>query len=317
MTKICSTALVTGGAGFIGSHLVDRLVAEGCRVAVLDNLSAGTLDNLAGVKTRIRFIEGDILDQDCLTKAVRGCEVVFHLAARVSVPYSVQHPVGSARINELGTLRVLDTARREGSGRVVFSSSSAVYGDRYVCPLSEDRDPAVCSPYALQKLTGERYADLFHQLYGLETVSLRYFNVYGPRQDPGSPYSGVISIFWKRPWPASGRRFSAMENNTGILSLWGMSCRPTWRRHAIPAYRKRYSISEPGGGPRSTSSGNMYSSSPERNSRPVYADPREGDIRESLADTRRAAAQLEFRSETPFLKGLETTCEWYRRKAAG
>jgi nucleoside-diphosphate-sugar epimerase len=317
MTEICSSALVTGGAGFIGSHLVDRLVADGCRVTVLDNLSAGTLDNLAGVKTDIRFIEGDILDQDCLMQAVRGCAMVFHLAAKVSVPYSVQHPVGSALVNELGTLRVLDAAHREGAGRVVYSSSSAVYGDRFSCPLAEDLAPVVCSPYALQKLTGERYADLFHHLYGLETVSLRYFNVYGPRQDAGSPYSGVISIFLEKA--LAGERpeiFGDGEQYRDFIFVGDVVQANLAAACCTGASEKVFNI----GTGRRTSLNRLWKSVQRLTGTkhsPVYADPREGDIRASLADTRRTAAQLGFRAETTFENGLEATCEWYRRKAAG
>jgi len=191
-------ALVTGGAGFIGSHLVDALVAEGCEVVVIDDLSTGNLSNLEHIKDRITFYKGDIRDQDLLRKAADGCEVVFHQAAVVSVPQTVENPIDSAMVNDIGTLFVLDTARNKNVKRVILASSCAVYGDDHKLPKVESMTPKPQSPYAVQKITGEYYARLYHDLYGFETVCLRYFNVYGPRQDPSSPYSGVISIFMSK-----------------------------------------------------------------------------------------------------------------------
>jgi len=189
--------LVTGGAGFIGSHLVDALVDAGCGVTVLDDLSAGRRSNLDRSGAHITFVEGDIRDRNLVSDLCRGCQAVFHLAAVVSVPQTVEDPLGTASINEMGTLTVLDAARRNGLQRVILSSSCAVYGDGPELPKQEQSRKAPRSPYALQKLTGERYAALYTELYGLGTVCLRYFNVYGPRQDPSSPYSGVISVFMK------------------------------------------------------------------------------------------------------------------------
>jgi len=169
-------ALVTGGAGFIGSHLVDALVAAGCGVTVLDNLSTGHRSNLKRSRTRITFVEGDIQDQDLVTDLSRGSQVVFHLAAVVSVPQTVEDPLGTAGVNEMGTLTVLDAARRTGIERVILSSSCAVYGDGPELPKQEHSQKTPQSPHALQKLTGEMYAALYTELYGLGTVSLRYFN---------------------------------------------------------------------------------------------------------------------------------------------
>jgi nucleoside-diphosphate-sugar epimerase len=188
-------ALVTGGAGFIGSHLVDRLVAQGTRVTVIDNLSTGRAENLDHSRAHIRFFHGDICDSDLLGEAIAGCDVVFHLAAVVSVTETVDDPLTSAAVNDQGTLAVLEAARTQGCARVVLSSSCAVYGDDPRMPKDEKMHPKPMSPYAVQKLAGELYAGVYQGLFGLETVCLRYFNVYGPRQDPSSPYSGVISIF--------------------------------------------------------------------------------------------------------------------------
>ena len=198
MNKKMKKALVTGGAGFIGSHLVDALLSDGCQVVVLDNLSTGRLSNLEHVIDKISFHKGDIRDRETLANAVKDCEVVFHQAAMVSVPRTVEDPLGSAMINEIGTLLVLEAARKHHVKRVVLASSSAVYGDDPDLPKMEKMVVKPLSPYAVQKLTGEYYANIYYDLYGLETSCLRYFNVYGPRQDPSSPYSGVISIFMSR-----------------------------------------------------------------------------------------------------------------------
>ena len=187
--------LVTGGAGFIGSHLVDSLVSAGCKVAVLDNLSSGNYANLKHLEGKFAFYRDDIRNQRAISTAAEGCEVIFHLAAIVSVPQTIEDPVESDAVNDTGTLLVLDTARRKKARRVIFSGSCAVYGDDRRLPKQEDMNPKPQSPYAVQKLAGEYYARVYYELYGLEAVALRYFNVYGPRQDPLSPYSGVISIF--------------------------------------------------------------------------------------------------------------------------
>lgn len=190
--------LITGGAGFIGSHIVDALVKNGHDAVVLDNLSSGHIGNLAGVRDRIRFIEGDVRDPEACLEAATGCDGIFHEAALVSVPDSVNRPRDNHDINITGTLNVLEAARRQGVRRVVFASSAAVYGDNPELPKREDMLPEPKSPYALAKLTGEYYLKVYAECFGLETVALRYFNVFGPRQDPSSMYSGVISIFSER-----------------------------------------------------------------------------------------------------------------------
>ena len=198
MAKVIQHALVTGGAGFIGSHLVDALMRKGTRVSVIDNLSTGKRENLPEAAMNFVFHEGDIRDWVLLRKVMEGVDVVFHQAAVVSVPLSVAEPLESAAVNEMGTLSVLEAARQAGCRRVVLASSSAVYGDDPELPKHEAMALWPLSPYAVQKMVGERYAGLYSTLYGLETTCLRYFNVFGPRQDPASPYSGVISIFMDR-----------------------------------------------------------------------------------------------------------------------
>ncbi|MBI3060102.1 MAG: NAD-dependent epimerase/dehydratase family protein, partial [Deltaproteobacteria bacterium] len=187
--------LVTGGAGFIGSHITQRLVAMGERVRVLDNFSFGKQENLRGLEDKVEVIFGDLLDQGVVQKAMEGVEVVFHQAALRSVPFSVENPALVNRVNVEGTVNVLVAARDSGVRRVVYASSSSVYGNGLVLPKSEQQIPSPISPYAVSKLTGEYYCKVFTELYGVETVSLRYFNVYGPRQDPNSQYAAVIPRF--------------------------------------------------------------------------------------------------------------------------
>jgi len=187
--------LVTGGAGFIGSHIVEKLVSMGEKVRVLDNLSFGNTANFNGVEAKIEMISGDLLDPAAVAKAMVGVEVVFHQAALRSVPFSVKNPALVNRVNVEGTLNVLTAARDSGVKRVVYASSSSVYGKGAMLPKSEHDTPSPISPYAVSKLAGEYYAKVFTELYGLETVGLRYFNVYGPRQDPNSQYAAVIPRF--------------------------------------------------------------------------------------------------------------------------
>jgi UDP-glucose 4-epimerase len=187
--------LVTGGAGFIGSHIVEKLVSMGEKVRVLDNLSLGNTANFNGVEAKIEMISGDLLDPAAVAKAMEGVEVVFHQAALRSGPFSVKNPALVNRVNVEGTLNVLTAARDSGVKRVVYASSSSVYGKSTMLPKSEHDTPSPISPYAVSKLAGEYYAKVFTELYGLETVGLRYFNVYGPRQDPNSQYAAVIPRF--------------------------------------------------------------------------------------------------------------------------
>src|ERR1700688_2717942 len=187
--------LVTGGAGFIGSNTVDELVRRGHDVVVLDDLSAGKAENLAQVKSKIKLIQDSVTNLDAMREASRGVDCVIHLAAQTSVPRSVKDPIETNLINVNGTLNVLVAARDAKIKRVVFASSCAVYGKTSVLPICESAGLAPISPYGITKQVGEAYGSVFQELYGLEFVSLRYFNVFGPRQDPGSPYSGVLSLF--------------------------------------------------------------------------------------------------------------------------
>ncbi len=307
--------LVTGGAGFIGSHiteaLADALTADGCEVRVVDNLSTGHLSNLSHIKDKIMLYEGDIRDQEFMNSAVKGCDVIFHEAAEVSVTRTVQDPITSAQINELGTLQLLESARQNGVKRVVFACSSAVYGDDPQMPKREDMLPKPMSPYAVQKLTGEYYARMYNDLYGLETVSLRYFNVYGPRQDPSSPYSGVISIFMNK---------AAEKERPVIYGDGGQTRDFVFVKDVVKANLLAASIPGIGGQNFNVGIGTsvsinqlwkMISRMSGLDMSPEYGPARAGDIRDSLSDISRAQSILGFSPEYSFEKGLEITMEWY------
>ena len=194
MKALAMKALVTGGAGFIGSHIVDRLINDGHEVVVLDDFSTGHRSNLTEHE-RLTIVEGDISNADTVNECMQGIDWVFHKAAVASVPKTVNDPVGSSLVNYHGTLNLLEAARNNKVKRFVFASSAALYGDEPTLPKVETMCPVTLSPYAVDKLASEYACGMYTKLYGLETVCLRYFNVYGPKQDPSSPYSGVISIF--------------------------------------------------------------------------------------------------------------------------
>lgn len=312
MTPNFQSATVTGGAGFIGSNLVDALLEGGVAVTVVDNLASGHKENLAHVMDRIDFREGDIRDMDLMTDACKGRDVVFHEAAVVSVPQTVEDPVGSALVNDIGTLQVLEAARRGGVRRAVLASSSAVYGDDPALPKREDMDPLPKSPYAVQKLTGEFHAALYQELYGLETVCLRYFNVYGPRQDPSSPYSGVISIFMDKAFAGEAPKV----HGDGEQSRDFIFVADVVRANLLAA-----TMESAAGGRFNVGIGeavtiNQLWGHVARMSRlelsPEYGPPRPGDIRHSLSTIERARNVLGFEPTVAFQDGLARTLEWYR-----
>ena len=215
MTGVHETVVVTGGAGFIGSHLVERLLGEGATVRVLDNFSSGSEANLpfaAAHRTRLEVVRGDVRYLATVECVARGAAVIFHQAAMRSVPRSVEDPLGANENNVTGTLHVFEAARRAGIRRVVYASSSAVYGDRPELPKREDQRPAPISPYAVSKAAGEQYGAVWHRLYGVETVGLRYFNVFGPRQDPASEYAAVIPRFIQ--WALRGEPLEIHSDGT-------------------------------------------------------------------------------------------------------
>jgi UDP-glucose 4-epimerase len=308
-------SLVTGGAGFIGSHLVEALVAKGGTVSVLDNLTTGSRANLAKVEEQIVFHKGDIRDLHLLNEVSKGCEIIFHLAAEVSVPRTIEDPVESTMINVMGTLSVLEAARKNKVKRVVLSSSCAVYGEGAQGPKQEGMSPEPLSPYAVQKLTGEFYARLYYELYGTETVCLRYFNVYGPRQDPSSAYSGVISIFLNRALSAQEPRiygdgnqyrdFVFVEDVVRSNLLAGKS---DW------AVGRIFNIGT-GKFIRVNQLWEIISQQSAINIRPDYQPPRIGDIVESVAGIEHARQRLGFEADYPFEEGIRITLDWYRSQS--
>ena len=303
--------LVTGGAGFIGSHLTDELVRRGEHVRVVDNLSTGKRHNLAQ-HPDLEFIEGDLVDPDVARRAVVGIEYVLHQAAIPSVPRSVLDPVASNRANVDATLNVLVAARDAGVKRVVYAGSSSAYGNTPTLPKTESMPSAPLSPYALQKLVGEQYCQLFTRLYGLETVTTRYFNVFGPRQDPSSPYSGVISLFISalcdgRPPTIYGdgeqtRDFTYVANVVdGVLR----ACHaPNASGEVINvATAGRISLKQLFETVRTLVGGGVE---------PIYADVRAGDVKDSQADIEKARRMLGYEPIVSFEDGLEKTVDWYR-----
>ncbi len=307
--------LVTGGAGFIGSHLTEELVRCGHSVRVADSLVTGkrsNLDHIPGVE----FLEGDLADLPFAQRAVDGVQYVLHQAAIPSVPRSVKDPITSHRANVDATLNVLVAARDAGVRRLVFAGSSSAYGNTPTLPKHEDMPSHPLSPYALQKVVGEQYLQMFTRLYGLETVSIRYFNVFGPRQDPSSPYSGVISVFATallehRPPTIYGdgeqtRDFTYVANVVdGVLR----ACEaPHASGEAINvATGGRISLNQLFRTMRSLAGGTVE---------PAYAEQRAGDVRDSQADITKARRILGYEPTVSFEEGLKKTLEWYRAVTA-
>jgi nucleoside-diphosphate-sugar epimerase len=310
-----ATYLVTGGAGFIGSHLVEALVRHGHAVRVADNLVTGKRRNLAHVNG-VELLEGDLADPAFARRAVTGTTYVLHQAAIPSVPRSVADPIAANRANIDASLNVLVAARDAGVERLVYAGSSSVYGDTPVLPKREDMATNPLSPYALQKLVGEQYCRMFTGLYGLKTVTIRYFNVFGPRQDPGSPYSGVISLFsralleGRRPTiygdGEQTRDFTYVANVVdGVLR----ACTAAGASGEVinVATGRRISLNE-----LLRVMNHLVGTSLE----PIYEAARPGDVRDSLADVRKAEALLGYRPMVSLEDGLRQTLEWCRGEQA-
>ena len=307
-------ALVTGGAGFIGSHLVESLIESGRDVVVLDNLSTGHLSNLSQFEDMIEFHEGDIRNRDMIAKAANGCDAIFHLAAVVSVPQTVENPVDSAMVNDMGTLFVLETARDLDIKRVVFSSSCAVYGDDPELPKMESMPVIPLSPYAVQKLNGEQYARIYSDLYDVKTICLRYFNVFGPRQDPSSPYSGVISIFMTK----SSNGETPVIFGDGNQSRDFVFVKDVVRANLLAACNNQAAgqVFNVGTGKAVTINElwRLTSNMSDFHGKPTYLETRPGDIYASLGDTCKASSILGFNAEYGFEQGLQMTYEWYSKQ---
>jgi len=306
--------LVTGGAGFIGSHITERLVREGHLVRVLDNFSSGHEANLISFRSGVELIRGDICDKQLVSEATNGVDVVFHEAALGSVPRSVADPATTHDVNITGTLNVLLAARDAGVKRVVYASSSSVYGETPVLPKREDMSVQPLSPYALSKLVGEHYASVFKQVYGFEVVSLRYFNIFGPRQDPESQYAAVIPRFitalldGKSPVVygdgLQSRDFTFVDNvvNANLLAAeaegvagraFNVACGGRYTLLDLLAQVKEILGSD---------------------IEPVHEGARAGDVRDSQASIEAARQAFGYRVSVDFEEGLRKTVDWYREQ---
>ncbi len=304
--------LVTGGAGFIGSNLVAELLNRGHQVRVLDNFATGRRENILPFLDRIELIEGDLRSYHIVREAVDGVDFILHQGALPSVPRSIKDPITSNEVNVTGTLNILDAALDAGVKRVVFASSSSIYGDSPTLPKQEDMIPNPLSPYAVSKLAGEKYCQVFARIYNLHTVALRYFNVFGPRQDPNSQYSAVIPKFIKAILKdesptifgdgTQSRDFTYVSNvvEANILATEadfppGMvfNCACHERTNLNELVEKINAILG-------------------KNIKPRYADPRPGDVKHSYADIERIQKYLGYEPRVLFDEGLEKTIRWYQ-----
>lgn len=308
--------LVTGAAGFVGRSIAAALVARGESVRGLDNFITGKRENLAGLEA-IEFLEADLTDPQSCARACQGVEIVFHQAALASVPRSVQDPLSSNRHCVDATLNLLVAARHAGVRRIIYAGSSSAYGDTPTLPKHEAMTPDPISPYAAAKLAGEHYMRSFARVYGLETVVLRYFNVFGPFQDPGSPYSGVLAVFCQRMLAGQqptiygdglqSRDFTYIDNvvEANLLAA------------AAPAEKVAGQMMNVATGARITlnETFEILCQLTGYRGQPAYAPPRAGDIRDSLADIRLAQELLGYQPRIDFREGLRRTVDWYRKSA--
>jgi UDP-glucose 4-epimerase len=306
-------ALVTGGAGFIGSHLVDALLARGDDVVVLDNLATGRLEN---VPDDAQLVQGDVADESAVAGAIAGCEVVYHQAALGSVARSVERPLDSDSANVHGTLAVLQSAHRAGVRRVVMASSSSVYGGATQVPTPESAPLVPRSPYAVTKLTGEHYARVFWQLHGLETVCLRYFNVFGPRQRPDSQYAAVIPLFIDALLTGATPLVHGDGRQSRDFTFVADTVQANMCAAEAPAGRcagKAYNIA--GGQPASLLELlAILAAEVGVSVTPDHGDPRPGDVRHSHADVGAARRDLGYEPMVPFRDGLARTLAWFSER---
>jgi len=306
-------ALVTGGAGFIGSHIASALLAEGARVRVLDDLSTGHRENIDEIGGDVDFIQGSVADEALLAKVLEGVELVFHEAAIPSVPRSVKVPQQTHVASVDGTFSLLLAARDQKVRRVVYAGSSSAYGDQPTLPKSEQMSPDPLSPYAVAKLVGEYYCRVFTRVYGLETVTLRYFNVFGPRQDPGSQYSGVVSRFIS----------SLLSDERPVIYGDGEQSRDfTYIDNVVGANLKAADASEASGKVINVANGmritlnqllaELKDLTGKHDVEAEYLEPRVGDVRHSLADISMARELLGYESKVDLREGLQRTIDWWK-----
>jgi nucleoside-diphosphate-sugar epimerase len=311
--SLTTRVLVTGGAGFIGSNLAEELIRQGARVCIIDDLSTGFRENLDEIQGDFEFIEGDINDDSSLSKALDRVEVIFHEAALPSVPRSVEDPAETHRVCVDGTFNLLVKAKEAGVRRLVYAASSSAYGDQPTLPKTESMRPDPLSPYAVAKLTGEYYCRAFHNVYGLETISLRYFNVFGPRQNPGSMYSGVISRFID----------ALMRDGTAEIYGDGEQSRDfTYISNVVHANVMAAQTTNGLGETMNVANGDritlnqLFETLKKVTGKPdaavEYKETRAGDVKHSQADNRRALRCLDYKELVGLEEGLRRTIDWWR-----
>lgn len=311
--SLTSTALITGGAGFIGSNLADGLIAEGAKVRIIDNFVTGFRENLDEIAGDFDLFEGDINDEKALAKAIDGVEIIFHEAALPSVPRSVDDPAETHEYCVNGTFRLLDAARRSGVKRVVYAASSSAYGDQPILPKVETMRPDPLSPYAVAKLTGELYCRAFNNVYGLETLSLRYFNVFGPRQNPASMYSGVISRFIDALM--SGERpviYGDGEHSRDFTYIDNVVDANIKAAQTVIGLGETMNVAN---GERITLNellGVLKDITGQTETTADFQEPRPGDVRDSQADNRRAIEALGYEKLVGLEEGLKKTIDWWK-----
>ena len=312
--SLSGTYLVTGGAGFVGSHIAAALAGAGARVRVLDDLSTGHAENLEEVGGDVEFVRGGLTEPDALERALRGVEVVFHEAAIPSVPRSVDNPEETHRACVEGTFALLVAARRAGVRRVVYAASSSAYGDQPTMPKSEEMRPEPLSPYAAAKLVGEYYCQVWSRVYGFETVALRYFNVFGPRQDPSSQYSGVISRFISAL--ASGGRPVIYGDGEQSRDFTYVSNVVDGNLRAAESPQAVGRVINVATG-RQTTLNELLDALKKLTGRTdveaEYREPRVGDVRHSLADIARAREWLGYEPQVGLEEGLRKTLDWWKQ----
>jgi len=309
-----SKYLVTGGGGFIGSNIVGELLQRGEEVRILDNFSTGRRENIAEFSGKIEVIEGDVRDLKTVEETVNGVDFVFHQAALPSVQRSILNPLTTNEVNITGTLNLLLASKETKVRRFVYASSSSVYGNSADLPKSEDMSPHPLSPYAISKLAGERYCQAFYDIYGLETICLRYFNVFGPKQDPFSEYSAVIPKFIKalaqkrRPdiyGDGEQTRDFTYVHNVVMANLLASSAEGVAGEVINIACGERFSLNR---------MLKFLQGVFNLDIDPVYSDPRPGEVRDSLADVTKARKLLGYEPQTSFFEGLNKTVQWFTRQ---
>jgi nucleoside-diphosphate-sugar epimerase len=312
-----STYLVTGGAGFIGSNIVGELLRRGQHVRVIDNFSTGREENIRDLLPQIEMIEGDIRDRDTVERAVKGADYVLHQAALASVPRSIDNPQASNEVNVNGTLNLLEAARSHSVKRFVYASSSSVYGDSETLPKVESMATNPKSPYAVSKLTGEWYSRVYGGIYKLPTVALRYFNVFGPRQDPNSQYSAVIPLFIK----------ALLRGEQATIFGDGEQSRDfTYIANVVNANLLACEADVQGGEVFNIACGDRFTLNQLHaklneiigtNIEPKYGPPRKGDVKHSMAGIDAIRGALRYRISVEFGEGLERTVHWYQQSGVG